>query len=454
MYALTKLRNLDYLIERYYWDPVGFTQDVIEAEPTREQVKILDSAVKHRHVSTRSGHGIGKSSSLSWLILWFLCTRGRDTKIPCTASGKQQLYDVLWSELAKWHGQMNLVFKRLLEPTTSRLMWKAFPKEAFAVARTARKDRPEALSGYHAKHLMYIIEEASGVVDEIFLPVEGSLTTENNICVMAGNPIRRSGFFYDSHNSDRGRWHTLHFNSDHSELVSAEYPERIAKKYGRDSNIYRVRVEGEFPEKEDDQLIDLTWLEEAAINENLSREGRKVWALDVARYGGDETVLGKKHGDEIIEIKGIRSRDTMQVAGWVKHDYDLAADDEKPDEINVDTIGVGSGVADRLREQHLPIQDIEVSRSPNHPEHPELFLNLRAQLGWEYAEALKEKRLKIPNDEDLIGQSSTVKYFFNSNGKMQIESKDQMKSRGLTSPDRYDVATLLFARPGTLIYAM
>lgn len=446
-----KIKDIDHYILKYKDDPVGFVRVVIEAEPTREQLEILEAVKENRLVSVRSGHGIGKSTSLAWLILWFLCTRNRP-KIPCTAPTSQQLNDILWSELAKWHAQMNLVFRRELYYTSQRIYWKSAPKESFAVAKVSRKEQPEALSGMHGENLMFVVEEASGVPGEIFQPIEGALTGRDNYMIMVGNPIWNTGYFYDSHHKDRKAWKTLHYNSENAELVDSEYPARMARKYGRDSNIYKVRVLGDFPTMESDQLIDLEWLEAATVRyqPHLEEEGRIVWGLDVARFGSDETCLVKKRGNAFIEISTQRKKDTMYISGWVKRQYDDCQEKDRPEAINVDVIGIGAGVADRMRELKLPVADVKVSRRSKKPKK---YSNLRAELWCIFRDWLKEGKGSMVKDEDLIGQASTIKYEFDSSGRYLIESKDDMKKRGLISPDRADAVCLTFAEAGDLKYA-
>jgi len=448
--AQVQVHSWDWFIERYYNDPALFVREIIGAVPTREQEILLRSLVSDKLVSCRSGHGIGKTTALAWLIHWFIRTRWKP-KIPVTAPTGQQLYDNLWAELSKWNDAMEWPFRREYDLSQTRLTNKVHPKEWFAVARTARKEVPEALSGYHAEFLMFVIEEASGVPDAIFHPILGGLTSKMNYCVMVSNPIRNTGFFYDSHHVDRKMWTTLHFDSEKAERVVADYPEMMARKFGRESNIYRVRVHGDFPTKEADQLVDLTWCEMAAIRTGKEYlTGRKVWGLDVARFGDAETVLAKRWGDKVFPLEVTRNRDTMNVVGWVIAQFNEADEANRPSSINVDSIGIGAGVLDRLIEQGLPAVGVETSRAASDPNK---FLNLRAELWWEFAEWLRDGKGILPNDEDLIGQSSGVRYSYASSGKIQVESKDSLRSRGRPSPDRADAVVLTFFNDN-LIFGM
>lgn len=442
-----KIHDLDYYIEQFYWDPVGFVKVIIEAEPTREQVEILESVIRRQHVSVRSGHGIGKSTGLSWLILWFLCTRNKP-RIPCTAPTGQQLYDILWSEVAKWHGQMNPLFRQYLDMTASRIFWKSHPKEAFAVAKVSRKEQPESLSGIHADNLMFVIEEGSGVPDVVFEPVEGSLTGPGNFCVMAGNPIRNSGYFYDSFHRDRALWCNLHYNSENAERVSPEYPIRMAQKYGKESSIYKVRVAGDFASHEADQLIDLEWLEMSVLR-RTGKAAPRMWGLDVGRFGDDPSSLAKRHCLHVEPLQRQYKKDTMVVTGWVKHEWDETPQDERPQYINVDEIGIGAGVLDRLVELGLPAVGVNVARASHEPSK---FRLLRDELWWKYREFVRVDGGQIPDDDDLIAQSSGIKYKFDSAGRYVVESKDDMKKRLGRSPDDADAVCLSLAQEGDLSY--
>ncbi len=143
----------------YYKDrPVEFVQDVIHAEPDEIQADILNSVAQNSKTSVRSGHGIGKSALQSWLIIWFMCTRPFP-KIPCTAPTKHQLHDILWAEVAKWLSPERNNLRQELEWTQEKLYMKKYPENWFAVPRTATQ--PDALQGFHAEHILYIIDEAS-----------------------------------------------------------------------------------------------------------------------------------------------------------------------------------------------------------------------------------------------------------------------------------------------------
>ncbi|KWT72244.1 MULTISPECIES: hypothetical protein [unclassified Variovorax] len=228
--------------------PALFAQEVLGADPTDQQWDASRNLVKRRRVSIRSGHGTGKSTFMAWCVLWFLACYF-PAKVPATAPTAHQLEDVLWSEIAKWHRTMKEKYPAL----GGQFTWSAgafrmasAPNESFSVARTSRPERPEALQGFHSENILFLIDEASGVSDNVFEVAEGALSTDGAFVVMAANPTRQSGYFFDSHHKMRGAWAALHWDGEASPMVSRAYIENMAKKYGRQSSVFKVRVKGEF----------------------------------------------------------------------------------------------------------------------------------------------------------------------------------------------------------------
>jgi hypothetical protein len=196
---------------------------------------------------------VGKTTLQAWL--WFLLTR-QNCKIPVAANSQDQLRDTIWPEIAKWHRLLPDALKAMIDVQAERVVVVQDPEGAFAVRRTASKDNPEALQGFHAEHLLFLIDEASGIPDVVFEVGMGALSTRGAKVLMAGNPTRASGFFYDTHHSLRSRWHTMHVGC--LDVPRAQgHIDDIRAKYGEGSNAWRVRVLGEFPTADDETVIPL-----------------------------------------------------------------------------------------------------------------------------------------------------------------------------------------------------
>ena len=400
---------------------------------------------ERRRLSIRSGHGVGKSCFLAWAILWFMVCYF-PCKIPCTAPSAPQLRDVLWAELAKWHRQLENRIPELgnqFEWLTDEFRIREAPKESFAVARTARIDRPEALQGFHSENLMVIIDEASGVPDIIYEVGQGALSAPGAFCILAANPTRLSGTFYETHHKLRERWATMRVNGEECPLVGEEYKEDIAKQYGKNSSVYAVRVRGDFPANEDDAVIPLSLCQSALIRD-VEPFGVVTWGVDVARFGADRTVLVKRRDNAVLEPhKAWSGMDTMQTAGRILREWKDTPKEDRPATILVDVIGIGAGVVDRLLEMGLPVSGINVAESAS---VDELYMRLRDELWFSARKWLEKQHCKLVEDDTLIAELSLPKYAYTSNGKLKVESKDELKKRYPQSPDVADAFCLTFAR--------
>jgi hypothetical protein len=242
----------------------------------------------------------------------------------------------------------------------------------------------------------------------------------------------------------RHRWHTAHISHEDSPRVTQQYAEDMADKYGIDSNVYKVRVLGEFPSTDDDSIISLEDMS-SAIDRDIVQDTSTeiVWGLDVARFGMDRTALAKRQGHRLLEpIQSWHGKDTMEVAGMIALEYESTH--HKPISINVDVIGIGAGVVDRLKELGLPVRGINVAEVP--AINNGRFQRLRDELWFAVRDWFSEKQCRIPKDDDLIGELSAVKYQILSSGKIKVEGKDEMKKRGVRSPDLADSLCLTFAR--------
>ncbi|MDR3345197.1 MAG: terminase [Oscillospiraceae bacterium] len=439
----------------YYADnPVHFVEDIIHAKPDKAQSQILQSLAENQMTSVRSGHGIGKSAVEAWAILWFMTTRPFP-KIPCTAPTQHQLFDILWAEVSKWLRNNEELSKSFVW-TRGKLYLKGYPEEWFAVARTAAN--PDALQGFHAEHVLYIIDEASGISDGIFEPVLGSLSTSGARLLMCGNPTQLSGFFFDSHHKNRVSYKTIHVDGRDSELVSQDFIDTIVGMYGEDSNVFRVRVAGEFPLQEDDVFIPLSLVERSVLTEYEKNETPDIIRIgcDVARFGSDKTVISTRVDHKIKFNRRSRGQDTMETAARIIQCGEELI--EKYPEYHaqipvcVDDSGVGGGVTDRLRQIRrgdpnrfwwlyiIPAHFGQRIKHRNYHDSTTFwFACLRALLSPDEG----EPEIVLPNDEALIAQLSCRKYGLTEQSKIKIESKEDMKKRGLPSPDEADSVLLL-----------
>lgn len=428
-YTPEDLKELEKFLIRIKTDPVYFVEKVIGVTPTWQQREILEAIAPYgAKVSVRSGHGIGKSAVLSWAALWFMITQpsGDETlRIPCTAPSSHQLFDILWPEISRWRDLIDPSFRNHLDWNQDRMWIKGKRDARYAVARTARKEKPEALAGFHGSHVLFIIDEASGVDEAIFETAEGALSTAGARIIMTSNPTRTDGYFYRSQTSDREFWTCLNYSSVDSPLVDELFVTKMAKRYGDNSSVYRVRVLGEFPEAGDNTIIPLNLLE-AAVGRDVQYPNSPIIAgVDVARFGSDSTAIVTRRGGEILHAEEFYNKDLMETCGRVMHLHQK----NKFEKIYVDSIGLGAGVADRLKELGAPVIPVQVSELAAYKEK---YSRMRDELWFQGREFFDNKNCTIPDTEimkKLIAELSIVTYTYTSGGKLLAESKEQLKGR-------------------------
>jgi hypothetical protein len=465
--------ELDDTFLKWRNDPVQFVLEVVGVVPTNQQReglralgKLYDSKLKMAYgvplsdeeqeyagkigVSIRSGHGTGKDAFLAWVYLWLLtCFPGARGLV--TAPTQHQLQDILWPEMRVWMRKSSGKLGDILDIQSE----KAFRRggkgadEAFVVNRTARvtgdkEEQAETLAGFHSDYMVLSVDEASGVADGVFLPLEGAQTGKFNIGVLISNPTRNNGYFYQTHHRDRKNWVALHWSCESSNMddvtgtqAMAGYVARMKGKYGTDSNFYRMRVQGEFPEAEPDALISLELIM-SAVDRDVVENPKQglVLGVDVARMGDDVSIICPRRGMLVEPLIEYRKLDTMELCGHIMG----AMADLKPATTLIDCIGIGAGVVDRLREMRKTVIGVNVAEAASREDR---FVRLRDELYWRVRERFESRRIRIPNDDELIGELSSIKWKpAGSSDKVKVESKMEMKKRGLASPNRADALML------------
>jgi phage terminase large subunit len=434
---------LEEFVLRYRDDPVLFVTEVLGAKPYDYQAEFLTAlASGERKMSVRSGHGTGKSTTASWAMLWYVLLRFPN-KVVVTAPTSGQLFDALFAELKRWINELPDQLKVLLTVKSDRVELTAAPSEAFISARTSRAETPEALAGVHSENVLLVVDEASGVPEKVFEAAAGSMSGHAATTILLSNPTRSSGTFFESQTRLAATWWTRRWSCVESPLVSDEFVDEMRARYGEDSNAFRIRVLGEFPMADDDTIIPFH-LADSAIKRDIEipPDTKPIWGLDVARFGADKTALCKRYGNVVTEITSWQGLDLMQTVGRVMAEYEGLSPSMRPSEILVDSIGVGGGVVDRLRELGAPVRGINVGEAPA---MGATYMNLRAELWFKTKGWLEDRSCKLPNDDQLLAELTSIRYAFTPGGKMKAESKDDMRKRGLKSPDLADALCLTMA---------
>jgi len=402
-------------------------------------------------LAVSSGRGIGKSALVSWLTIWMLTTRIGSTTI-VSANSEAQLRSVTWAEITKWLSMA--IHSHWFEVSATRVLpakWIAELVERDlkmgtrywgVEGRLWSAENPDAYAGVHNfAGVMLVFDEASGIDDSIWSVAAGFFTenTPNRFWLCFSNPRRNSGYFYECFNSKRDFWRNKIVDARSVEGTDKAVYQQIIDEYGPDSSAAHVEVYGQFPNASDDQFIGNALVDEAMERPAVADQSAPiVVGVDPARFGADATVIAIRQGRDILAIKRYRGDDTMEVVGRV---IDVI-EEFKPALVVIDEGGLGAGVVDRLKEQRYKVRGVNFG---NKSTKPMMYGNKRAEMWGAMKDWLKDA--SIPKDRylksDLIGPMMKP----DSKGTIFLESKKDMKSRGLASPDAADAIAITFAFP-------
>jgi phage terminase large subunit len=436
-------------INRWHDDPVGFKIEALGMNPAQWQRNMSKAVQDNLRVSVRAGRGPGKSAECATDVLWFLLTR-TPALILVTGPKYEQVIDVIWAEVELWRQKLPAGLREAVIVQKDIIYIKDMERINRAIARTARNDNPDALRGYHSKNMLIICEESSGIPDKAFVIGEGSMSTPGARTVLVGNMSRTTGYFYDSHFTD-DRWHRIHVNAEdvaeeRPDIVSRDYIEHMRKKYGRDSDEYRIEVLGEPPLADHKAVIPRYLIMDAVYREVDKLPGYlPVWGLDVGR-SRDRSALAKRQGNYLLEpIKWWRISDTMAMVDAVIDEYEQQEKVDKsmlPSEILVDVIGVGGPVVDALRRARLPVRGINVAEAHSSKDR---YMRKRDELWFKAKDWFEARDCSIPNDKDLVGELASVECDLTTTGKWKVQSKADIVAMNRESPDLADSFILTFA---------
>jgi hypothetical protein len=418
-------------------DPLIFFRDVLGATLTPDQIRVVESVRDNRRTASPAGHSVGKSFVAAGLALWFLSTR-QDAKVVTTAPTWRQVVEVLWREIARSYGSALVPIGGKLTDTHLELgpNW-------FAMGLST--DDPTRFQGIHAPHVMVVLDEATGIAAEIWDAAEALAVGPNDRFVAIGNPTDPSSRFKAV--CDSGKWNVVEINAEkHPNVLEGRVvvpggptrewiAERCEEYGGRDSNLYRARVLGKWPEQGDDALISRLDVEAASEGWVVPTSPIRSTGTDVARFGSDETVLVAIHDAGVVALPRVRQgQDLMATVGMIKGCLAKAN--------AVDDTGMGGGVTDRLNEQSHPVTPVNFGEKA---EDEERFVNRRTEIWWNLREAIRSRRLVLPPLQQaprLHADLTNVCYSMDSAGRIKLEPKDQIKKRLGRSPDHGDALAL------------
>lgn len=449
------------MLFRAQTDPEWWMTTALGSKPWSMQLEIIDGLINHREVAVKSCHSAGKSWTAARAILWFSCCFPHSIVIT-TAPTDRQVRNILWREIRVAH-------KRSILPIGGKLLTQSleFDDDWWAIGFTAPEYDPDRFQGFHAKYVLVVVDEASGVSEEIFEAIASILSGENAALLVIGNPTDEQSHFGRMFKMPGVKKITISafdtpnfamFGITLEDIISGEWEDRIKgplpypvlitpqwvrerlDRWGLDSPMFQSRILANFPPQGSDTLIPMAWIE-AAQNRDLTPgvNDEVELGVDVARFGSDDSEIYKRIGPVVRHVETISGIDTMALTGRVNNHIK----EQNAKAAKVDVIGVGSGVVDRLMELDLDCEIVPVNFGEGSSDR-EQFLNLRAQVFWGLRQRFEDGDMDIdPRDEELAEQLSSIKYKYNSRGQIQIEPKDDLKKRLGRSPDKADAVAIL-----------
>jgi len=440
-------------LKEWKHSPLLFAKECIRVNPSDQQAEFLAHFLDAKRHTIRSGHGTGKDACASWLALWFETTRPY-SKVVCTAPTSRQLADILWSEISKWLRNSLIADEFVVQK--DKIFHKDAPKEwwiraATTSTKSTKEEQAEALAGFHGDHLLIIVDEASGMPDPVFLPVEGALTQEDNYVLLIGNMTKNKGYFYESHfhHEISKNWQKRHWDSRDSSNVKKDYVTYMLNKYGLDSNVFRIRVMGDPPLADEKTLIPLAWAIQCIgndIEDSIAEDEPTYLGVDVARYGEDASIILPRRGLLIHPWEEYRGLNTIDFANRIT----IVNEDFESSGIAIDEIGVGAGVVDYLEKKRVPgVFGVNVSAASSditryHRLRDELWVRVREKCmrGLYSFPDVKRAGEAVSLGHELANELSLPSYEFNGEGGFIVSSKKKLKLEGFPSPNLADALCL------------
>ena len=405
--------------------------------PYDKQGEILRAVARSRRVSVVGCNGSGKDWAAARAVLWWLYSRS-PAKVIVTGPTSRQVDDIVWNEIRSAYSRAsNKLGGKMFRTSRYEL-----DEQSFALGFATNS--PYNLQGFHSPNLLVVITEAHAVRRD---DIDAVRRLSPKRLLMTGNPFVNAGVFYDSHHSLRALYETVQISALDTPNVKAGrvvVPGMITlqdiadrkEEWGEASPLYVGSVLGKFPDNLDDVVVPL-WAATEAAKRELPPEGPVVVGCDVARFGHDKTVVVRRQGPVARIVWRVRGHDTMKIVGFLK----AYCDKNDVDTLVVDDTGVGGGVVDRLKELGLGGTRLVPFIAGEKAEASAYFVNRTAEVWWAMRRRYLSGDLDTNDDAALIGQVSGRKLSWDSNGRIRLQSKDDMHR----SPDEADALAMTFA---------
>ena len=438
-----------------------FASDILGVRLWHKQEEVLRAVERERRVAVKSGNGLGKDFTAAVAVLWYV--HAHDPAIVLsTAPTFRQVRHVLWRQIHRlYRGASDVLGGRMLDTR-----WD-LAEDRYALGLSAND--ADQFQGFHCENMLVVVDEAEGVAESIYEAVEAVMTSAKPTLLLIGNPTTSSGGFHRAFHRERGIYETITISALESPnveegsivipgLTTPAWVEERRKMWGEGSAMFRARVLGEFPDRGEDNLISVSDIEDATYPPGEVPTGEvpagevpagevpadtvghqpAVVGVDVARFGADRTVIVVRRGATVVDMQVFHGFANTEVADEVQ----AVVHEQRPKQLNVDATGVGSGVVDILNQEGHPVYGFHGAGAP--VDEADTCANLRAEGYWTLARRFRDHTIRIPRDAELTAELASLRFRYNSRGKVLMESKESIKRRGLPSPDRADALMLAF----------
>ncbi len=404
---------------------------------TDQQIEVATSLIEHKNLCVSAGGGVGKSALAALLTLWHQSCFPYAKTVTTAPTGKQ-LNDVLWGEISGWLKRYK--YRDFFLQYKGRLIVQGFD-EWYAVARTVSKDSRQlndTLAGFHAPHLLIIVDEASGVPDAVFTALEGAMTDNNAVILLISNPVSTSGYYYDTISDPRGKgkdWKVIYIDSRKSPLVDDSFAERIANRYGIDSPMYQAKVKGLPIMNSDAFVISPDAYDKLVANNREKQFGRIILAVDVAGQGEDPSIICHRSGNSIIAWTKYDKNDTTYLVSEIENIIQSRYQGRDV-VVVVDALGIGAGVYDVLaqKQKYVVIGFLGSEKAF----HDTMYTKKRDEGYHMLQKQLPDMHFPTPPPERLKKELVNIEFDYAS-GQIQLRLSKKALSRRLGhSPDYAD----------------
>jgi hypothetical protein len=433
--------------------------DYLYFVPSQQQAELLWKVQQDRDLpldqqtqrfATKSGQGVGKTR-ISCVIMFWRMLQEVDSMGVVTAPTMRQLKTVWLAEFRRMINKAHPIIRKFVKVYKTQVI---LGKRDNWVINLLSASKPEAAQGLHEDHLTIMIDEASGMDRAFIEQLKGTSTNKDLMFFMIGNPNSRDSDFFEAFTKFRDEWICTTFNAEESELVAKKNIERLKREFGEKSDVYRVRVLGEFPSEDPQAIMALEDLEACAKLDpvELSKQGKgRSFGIDLARFGSNESVIVARKGNAVVKMQVLVKQEPVQVLRRAMHDQEAYGWTNAV--FIADAGGLGQGCMSSLYEAKKVVHEFH---SEGKPKNKKEYANKITEAYFEFSKLVKARAVAIPNDAMLIKQLSTRCYGFDKHNRLLIEDKDKYSERfeqdGVQysgSPDRADGVVMAFYEPYT-----